>query len=119
MNDFPSQVNSIQAPGNPGDFASANPRATVLAGEGASFSVRPQNITLRRDGDAPGKWCIPGRLEERAYLGEYWEYEVRTAGSEIRLRVNASPDDMHAVGEDIWMEIDPERIAPVPAPDGD
>lgn len=34
MNDFPSQVNSVQAPGNAGDFASANPRATVLAGEG-------------------------------------------------------------------------------------
>jgi hypothetical protein len=38
MNDFPSQVNSIQAPGNAGDFASANPRATVLAGEGALTS---------------------------------------------------------------------------------
>lgn len=38
MNDFPSQVNSVQAPGNAGDFASANPRATVLAGEGALIS---------------------------------------------------------------------------------
>ena len=38
MNDFPSQVNSIQAPGNAGDFASANPRATVLAGEGGLIS---------------------------------------------------------------------------------
>jgi ABC-type Fe3+/spermidine/putrescine transport system ATPase subunit len=93
--------------------------AAGVAGGGASFSVRPQNIILRRNADAPGKWCIPGRLEERAYLGEYWEYEVRAAGSEIRLRVNASPDDMHAVGEDIWMEIDPARIAPVPAPEGD
>lgn len=38
MNDFPNQVNSTQAPGNAGDFASANPRATVLAGEGALVS---------------------------------------------------------------------------------
>lgn len=35
MSDFPSQVNSIQAPAVEGDFASANPRKTVLAGEGA------------------------------------------------------------------------------------
>lgn len=38
MNDFPNQVNSMQAPGVAGDFASANPRATVLAGEGALIS---------------------------------------------------------------------------------
>jgi hypothetical protein len=58
-------------------------------------------------------------LEERANLGVYREYEVRAAGSEIRLRVNARPDDMQAVGEDMWMVIDPARIAPVPTPDGD
>lgn len=34
MNDFPSQVNSVQAPGNAGDFASANVKTSVLAGEG-------------------------------------------------------------------------------------
>ena len=38
MNDFPNQVNSTQAPGVAGDFASANPRATVLAGEGGLVS---------------------------------------------------------------------------------
>lgn len=32
---FQKQVNTTQAPGLPGDFASANPRNTVLAGEGA------------------------------------------------------------------------------------
>lgn len=38
MGDFPSQVNTIQAPAVEGDFASANPRKTVLAGEGALVS---------------------------------------------------------------------------------
>lgn len=38
MNDFPSQVNAQQAPAVEGDFASANPRKTVLAGEGALVS---------------------------------------------------------------------------------
>ena len=32
---FPSQVNTVQAPGVEGDFASSNPRSTVDAGEGA------------------------------------------------------------------------------------
>ncbi len=36
--DFPNQVNTIQAPAVEGDFATANPRATVLAGEGALVS---------------------------------------------------------------------------------
>ena len=35
MVDFPNQVNANQAPGVEGDFASANPRRAVLAGEGA------------------------------------------------------------------------------------
>jgi hypothetical protein len=35
MADFPTQVNAMQAPAAEGDFASANPRKTVLAGEGA------------------------------------------------------------------------------------
>lgn len=34
MSGFQSAVNQYQAPGKPGDFASANPRAVVLAGEG-------------------------------------------------------------------------------------
>ncbi len=34
MVDFPNQVNAQQAPSVAGDFASANPRRTVLAGEG-------------------------------------------------------------------------------------
>jgi hypothetical protein len=38
MTDFPNQVNASQAPGVAGDFASANPRSTVLAGEGALIS---------------------------------------------------------------------------------
>lgn len=38
MGDFPSQVNAIQAPAVEGDFASANPKSTVLAGEQALVS---------------------------------------------------------------------------------
>jgi ABC-type Fe3+/spermidine/putrescine transport system ATPase subunit len=93
--------------------------AAGLPATTASFSIRPQNISLRHTGEVPGAWRIPGRLVERAYLGDYWEYMVRIGSSEMCLRVNAPPDDLHAVGDDVWMEIDPARIAPVPGPEGE
>lgn len=40
MSDFPNQVNTLQAPAVEGDFATANPRASVLAGEGALIAGR-------------------------------------------------------------------------------
>jgi iron(III) transport system ATP-binding protein len=84
-----------------------------------SFSVRPQTIVLH---DAPpadrGKaWWVAGTIEERAYLGEYWEYVVRPSNSDLRLRVSTPPTDMHAIDRAVWMEIDPARIAPIPPPD--
>ena len=38
---------------------------------------------------APGG--LQGSIAERAYLGEYWEYVVRPAESDLRLRVSTSP----------------------------
>lgn len=94
---------------------------TTARGEATSFSVRPQAIALHvsRRADADGHWWFSGRLEQRSYLGEYWEYVVRPEGSNLRLRVSAPPTNMHAVGETVWMEIDPAHIAPVPPPEGD
>jgi ABC-type Fe3+/spermidine/putrescine transport system ATPase subunit len=87
---------------------------------GASFSVRPQTIVLH---EAPAidrgqSWWVAGTIEERAYLGEYWEYIVRAADSDLRLRVSTPPTEMHAIDLTVWMEIDPRRIAPIPGPDG-
>jgi ABC-type Fe3+/spermidine/putrescine transport system ATPase subunit len=95
------------------------PAGGIAAGD-TSFSVRPQTIALH---DAPpadrgGGWWIAGTIEERAYLGEYWEYVVRPANSGLRLRVSTPPTAMHAIDREVWMEIDPARIAPIPGPDG-
>ncbi len=99
------------------------PGFTVAAGDlaGASFSVRPQTIVLHEAKPAgrDGHWVVAGSVEERAYLGEYWEYIVRVTGSDMRLRVSTAPTEMHAIGRDIWLEIDPNRIAPIPGPDGE
>lgn len=42
---FPSQVNQYQAPAVAGDFASANPRASVVAGEGG-LKAGPNGVTI-------------------------------------------------------------------------
>lgn len=56
MGDFPSQVQAYQAPGMPGDFASANPRSTVLAGSGALVA---------------GQGVIDGVLVDGAVVGRF------------------------------------------------
>jgi ABC-type Fe3+/spermidine/putrescine transport system ATPase subunit len=95
------------------------PSGDAPSGEALSFSVRPQTIVLH---DAPpadlgGHWWVAGRIEERAYLGEYWEYVVRAGDSGLRLRVSTAPTEMHAIDRAVWIEIDPARIAPIPGPD--
>jgi iron(III) transport system ATP-binding protein len=87
---------------------------------GASFSIRPQTIVLHESPPVgPNRiWWVAGNIEERAYLGEYWEYIVRVADSGLRLRVSTPPTEMHPIDLSVWMEIDPNRIAPIPGPDG-
>jgi ABC-type Fe3+/spermidine/putrescine transport system ATPase subunit len=86
---------------------------------GASFSVRPQAIVLhdQPQSDHAGAWLIAGTIEDRAYLGEYWEYVVRAANSDMTLRVSTPPDDVYPVQRAVWMTIDPSRIAPIPPPE--
>jgi ABC-type Fe3+/spermidine/putrescine transport system ATPase subunit len=85
----------------------------------ASFSIRPQNIAIHRGAPAEpnGGWWVAGRIVERAYLGEYWDYVVQPADSPLRLRVTTPPYVMHDADDAVWLEIDPSRIARIPAPD--
>jgi iron(III) transport system ATP-binding protein len=86
----------------------------------ASFSVRPQNISLHRiaPAQANGGWWVEGRIAERSYLGEYWEYVVRPPECDLKLRVIAAPGEVYDAGETVWLEIDPRSIARIPAPEG-
>ena len=85
----------------------------------ASFSVRPQNIVIHRARAAgTGGWWVQGRIVERAYLGEYWEYVVRPPDSDLRLRVIAAPGEVYDADESVWLEIDPRAVARIPSPEG-
>ena len=92
------------------------PDAEGLVGP-VSYSVRPQTIGIHRaaPADANGAWWVAGSIAERAYLGEYWEYVVRPAESDLRLRVSTPPQAIYDTGDAVWLEIDPRRIARVPS----
>lgn len=47
MTDFPNQVNTLQSPAVAGDFASTNPRVSVLAGQGG-LVAGPNGLTIAR-----------------------------------------------------------------------
>jgi iron(III) transport system ATP-binding protein len=86
-------------------------------GRRAVFSVRPQTIRLHRQAPIGGNgaWWIEGRISARAYLGEHWDYIVRPAAGDLRLRVTASVSDVFEAEDSVWLEIDPHRVAHLPS----
>jgi iron(III) transport system ATP-binding protein len=78
-----------------------------------TLSVRPQSLKLhgKSPGDAERRCLIEGKVVERAYLGEHWEYGVSPNGSQVQLRVSALPIEVHDVGAPVWVELDPAQVA--------
>jgi iron(III) transport system ATP-binding protein len=94
------------------------PDAASLAGA-VSFSVRPQAVAVHAaEPAAPRGWIVRGRVAERAYLGEYWEYAIRPEGADTRIRVTTAPDVALSHDAPVWLDIDTRRIARIPSPDG-
>ena len=104
----------------PAGLAPAASAGAVIPGRQVSFSVRPQTIGIERAAPAdPGSgWWIEGRVAERAYLGEYWEYVVNPTRSAVRIRVTTEPLTIHEVNAPVWLRLDPSRAAVVPGPEG-
>jgi iron(III) transport system ATP-binding protein len=92
-------------------------RGPAFAGGGSdgavTLSVRPQSMKLhgKAPGDAAARCIVPGKVVERAYLGEHWEYGVSPTGSGVQLRVSALPIEVHDVGAAVWVEFDPAQVA--------
>jgi ABC-type Fe3+/spermidine/putrescine transport system ATPase subunit len=76
------------------------------------FSVRPQSIALHRS-PSDATLRVPARLLERAFLGESWDYVVSPVESSLRLKVAALPFQVFDVGETVWLEFDPQQMAPI------
>ncbi|HEU5197205.1 MAG TPA: ABC transporter ATP-binding protein [Methylomirabilota bacterium] len=91
--------------------------AGALAGR-VSFSLRPQSIHLHRvpadqrpPAATPGACVVSGKVVQRAYLGEHWDYAVRPAEGELLLRVTARPHEVFEVNDAVWLELDPGQLA--------
>ncbi|MEP7058181.1 MAG: ABC transporter ATP-binding protein [Caldimonas sp.] len=81
-------------------------------GDDVQVSIRPQSIQLRREPGAGdnGHCCVPGRVERRAYLGEYWDYHVTFDGAAQPLRVTTRPQDVFQVDEPVFIDIDTTQL---------
>jgi len=78
------------------------------------FSVRPQTLKPLDAADGGGGLpTVAATLVERAYLGETWDYVVAPKGSNLRLRIATLPNEVRAVGDDVWLAFDPALMVPL------
>ena len=80
-----------------------------------SFSLRPQSIHLHRQPPAASERLslVAGRVVQRAYLGEHWDYAVRPEAGALVLRVTARPHEVFEMNEKVWLELDPQQMAQI------
>ncbi|HYM32677.1 MAG TPA: ABC transporter ATP-binding protein [Candidatus Cybelea sp.] len=97
----------------------AVPRVNVPGAQGlhghVTFSIRPHNLRLDalKPTVAEGAVALEVRVLERAYLGESWDYVVSPGGGALRLKVAAPPSEIYRVGDEAWLSLDPQQLAPI------
>jgi ABC-type Fe3+/spermidine/putrescine transport system ATPase subunit len=82
-------------------------------GDGAVVRIlsRPEDISLLPMGElAPNQ--VTGKVEEITYMGDHLEYTIEAGGR--TLTVPASKREKHAVGANIRLVFDPERVTALP-----
>ncbi|WP_028035420.1 ABC transporter ATP-binding protein [Chelativorans sp. J32] len=83
------------------------------AGRDVAVSVRPQSLRLcAKEPIAPGQITLRGKVVERAFLGETWDYMFASEES-MRLRVVAPPSDVFEIGAEAWVQLDPSQMVPI------
>jgi ABC-type Fe3+/spermidine/putrescine transport system ATPase subunit len=92
-------------------------RVTVNAdaafGDGAVVRIlsRPEDVSLLPMGElAPNQ--VTGKVEEITYMGDHLEYTIEAAGRTLILP--ASKREKHAIGANVRIVFDPERVTALP-----
>jgi ABC-type Fe3+/spermidine/putrescine transport system ATPase subunit len=86
----------------------------AAAGEALTFSVRPQSLQLSREPLQDGKRvAIKGSIVQRSFLGEHWDYVFGPENSALQLKVATQPSEVHEVGSDAWLAIDPKLMVAI------
>ena len=80
--------------------------------EAVLVSLRPQSIhLLRQDPGATNGRCLArGVVQRRAYLGEYWDYQVLLQGLHEPVRASTRAQDVFQAGETVYADIDPTQL---------
>ncbi|HYC64321.1 MAG TPA: ABC transporter ATP-binding protein, partial [Reyranellaceae bacterium] len=86
-------------------------RTNFVERDGSTYSVRPQAIRL--SAARPAANGVEGEIVDRAYLGEYWDYQVRPLAEAKALRVATAPSQVFETGQRVWLEIDPGAMVRV------
>jgi hypothetical protein len=109
MTGFQTQVNYQQAPAVPGDFATTNPRATVIAGPGA-LVAGPSGVTVGRFG-----WVDPatqtlvsngGAGKPNGFVGNHHNALITTYLAETSLVIPGGFELFLWAYGDFWMKND-------------
>ena len=79
----------------------------------SEFSLRSQNIALHANAPGGDSVVLPGSIVERAFLGETWDYAFQSDTSGLKLRIMSPPMNVFAVGQKVWLEINPSHIVPI------
>jgi ABC-type Fe3+/spermidine/putrescine transport system ATPase subunit len=84
------------------------------AGDALTFSVRPQSLQLSRAPLPDGhRFAVKGSIVQRSFLGEHWDYVFGPENSGLRLKVATQPSEVHEVGSDAWLGIDPKLMVAI------
>jgi iron(III) transport system ATP-binding protein len=86
-------------------------RTNFIERDGGVYSLRPQAIGLSRE--RPAANAVEADIVDRAYLGEYWDYQVKPLGETKPLRVSTAPTALFEPGQRVWLEIDPAAMVRV------
>lgn len=94
-----------------------NPAWRPASGEKVVLSMRPEawRIVPQREDTPASENCLTGRIEEKTYLGEIAQYQVRAGDAVLKLfELNPRPGATYA-GEKIRATILPEDVVALPA----
>jgi ABC-type Fe3+/spermidine/putrescine transport system ATPase subunit len=80
----------------------------------SEFALRSQNAALHPACPAGGDGVVlPGSIVSRAFLGETWDYAFQSEATGLNLRITAAPLNVFAVGQKVWLEINPAHLVPI------
>jgi iron(III) transport system ATP-binding protein len=77
-------------------------------GDSVVATIRPQDITIRREAAGSGSNILPCRVKTAAYYGDRMEYQV-TIGEQT-LGVSSSLSQRLAPGDTAFLELDPNAV---------